>query len=72
MRQKVAIPCETTLNCPYLVIYYDHVAHLEDGMGWCVEALPGSTTQRYDTYERLMEYLANSSFYRNYIEVELT
>lgn len=72
MRKHIAIPCETTLNCPYIVMYYDADMADADGHGWCVEMLPGSSTQRYETFEQMLEYLANDKAYRNHIEVVLT
>lgn len=72
MRKYTAIPCEVSLNCPFLVIYYDADMEDADGHGWCVEAHPGSTTQRYETYVQLMEYMTYSLFYKSFIEVQLT
>lgn len=37
------------INVNHIVIYFDPEMDEFDGLGWCIEAYPGSTTYRHET-----------------------
>ena len=53
---------EITTN--HLVVYFDSEMEEFDGMGWCIEAYPGSTTYRYET---LSEATQAIRFFQNFL-----
>jgi len=51
---------------PHVVMYYDAEMKGYDGLCWCVELLPSSSTYRFPTlYDAQMFIAFNSSYFTN-------
>ena len=47
----------------HIVIYYDAEMKQADGLGWCVELLPSSTTNRFATLADAQLFITDNSWY---------
>jgi len=48
---------------PHIVIYYDADMKNTDGLCWCVELLPSSTTNRFATLADAQLFITDNSWY---------
>ena len=51
------------LNVRHIVIYYDAYTKEADGLGWCVELQPSSTTNRFATLSDAQLFITDNSWY---------
>jgi hypothetical protein len=54
---------DTEINAPHIVIYYDADMKEADGLAWCVELLPSSTTHRFATLADAQLFITDNSWY---------
>ena len=47
----------------HIVIYYDAEMKQADGLGWCVELLPSSTTNRFATLADAQMFITDNSWH---------
>lgn len=47
----------------HIVIYYDAEMKQADGLGWCVELLPSSTTNRFATLADAQLFITDNSWH---------
>jgi hypothetical protein len=51
------------INGNHIVIYYDADMKEADGLGWCVELHPSSTTNRFATLADAQLFITDNSWY---------
>jgi hypothetical protein len=54
---------DTEINVAHIVIYYDADMKEADGLAWCVELLPSSTTHRFATLADAQLFITDNSWY---------
>lgn len=54
------------LSVKHATIYYDPTLHAIDGLGWCIELEPSSTTSRFSTLADATKYLGQHEDYFTY------
>jgi hypothetical protein len=47
----------------HIIIYYDADLHDADGLGWCVELQPSSTTNRFATFVDAQLFITDNSWF---------
>lgn len=50
-------------NARHIVLYYDADMKDADGLGWCVELQPSSTTNRFATLADAQLFITDNSWY---------
>jgi hypothetical protein len=51
------------LNARHIVLYYDADMKDADGLGWCVELQPSSTTNRFATFADAQMFITDNSWW---------
>lgn len=51
------------VNAPHAVIYFDDVLADYDGLGWCVDLFPGSTSYRFAVIDDAAAFVARQQPY---------
>ena len=51
------------LNARHIVLYYDTDMKDADGLGWCVELQPSSTTNRFATFTDAQMFITDNSWW---------
>lgn len=46
-----------------MVVYYDKDMKEADGLGWCVELQPSSTTNRFATFAEAQLFMTDNSWF---------
>jgi len=47
----------------HMVVYYDKDMKDADGLGWCVELQPSSTTNRFATFSEAQLFMTDNSWF---------